>query len=81
MNLRNFAHTFALMAQTPADLIKKLEAVGREADLSVPDLCKRAKIDRATWQRLKAGKNEPRFATYRRLNSLLQKLQPSAEAA
>lgn len=65
------------MAQTPADLIKKLEEIGREADLSVPDLCKKADVDRATWQRLKAGQGA-RFSTYSKLNNLLQRLQDRA---
>lgn len=47
--------------------IEAIEARARTAGMTVDEFCKGARIDRATWQRWKAGKTKPSFDAWSRV--------------
>lgn len=47
--------------------IEAIEARARAAGMTVDEFCKDARIDRATWQRWKAGKTKPSFDAWARV--------------
>jgi DNA-binding Xre family transcriptional regulator len=58
-------------APTPSELIVAIEAEAEARKLSIDDLCRQVELNRATWQRLKAGMTKaPRLDTYRTLEAL-----------
>lgn len=61
----------ALMADL-SNLVKAAEARARSAGLTIPQLCDRAKINRSTWQRWKAGKVGPTVTTWERVKQVLE---------
>ena len=58
----------------PRQLIADLEAEAARLRLPIDEICARAKINRATWQRIKAGKTNSSIPTYGRLKDLLSEL-------
>lgn len=60
---------------TPRELIIALEMQGERLEIPVPKLCSRAKVNRATWQRIKGEHTTPLHSTYTRLCSLLTALE------
>jgi hypothetical protein len=61
--------------RTPAELVAHIEALGAELGFPVIDLCRRAGISRATWQRVKAGKEDIWLKTLRSLQTLASDLE------
>jgi len=59
--------------------IAQIEQAARAAGLSVDQFCERAEVDRATWQRWKAGTTTPRLDKWMRVQSVAASL-PSAAA-
>lgn len=47
--------------------IPEIEARLREAGVSIDDFCKKICISRATWQRWKAHKTEPKLTDWKRV--------------
>lgn len=61
------------MNEFPA-LVRRTEARAKELGLSVPELCRRAKVNRATWQRWKAGKNWPNTKRWAAIEAVIAKV-------
>lgn len=54
-----------------------IEERAKAASLSVDQFCERAQIDRATWQRWKAGKTKPSFDAWQRVSDCAASLPPT----
>ena len=61
--------------------IPALETRIKAAGLSIDQFCDRASVDRATWQRWKAGTTKPLWETWMRVQSAVSALPERAEAA
>jgi predicted transcriptional regulator len=48
-----------------------VEEQAREMGISIDELCRRAKIDRATWTRWKSGASVPRFDAWLRVEDVI----------
>lgn len=57
---------------TISEKINEIEKKAREVGLSPAKLCKLASIDRATYQRWKAGKTTPLWDNFTRLENALR---------
>jgi predicted transcriptional regulator len=64
-----------MQERTPAELVAQIEADAVGLGFPVVDLCRRADVSRATWQRIKAGKSDPRVSTWKRLLALAAALE------
>jgi predicted transcriptional regulator len=70
-----------MQERTPAELVALIEADGKALGFPVVDLCRRAKISRATWQRIKGGASEPKLSTWKRLQALAAALEAEKQGA
>lgn len=57
---------------------QQIEERAAKADLSMADVCRRARIHRGTWQRWKIGKAEPRLQLYYRLIRVIEAAELAA---
>ncbi len=53
-----------------------IEARASKAGITIPDLLKRAGINRATWWRWSTGRFQPRAGTVERINNVLNRRKP-----
>lgn len=60
---------------TIQEQIAAIEAAVRGADKGIHDLCRRAGISRATWQRWKAGKTSPTLQNWRSVEEAARAIQ------
>ena len=60
--------------------IRAIELRTKGAGHSVDDLCKAARINRATWQRWKGGESIPNLRSWLRVTSALQTFENEAVA-
>ncbi|MDR3439859.1 helix-turn-helix transcriptional regulator [Telmatospirillum sp.] len=82
MTVRISAHNIERM--DISSLINSAEKRAKDCGLSVAVLCAEAGINRATWQRWKAGITEPRLSMLDKLESTLsryERKQPERECA
>ena len=59
---------------TTQQLINELEAAARDAGVPIAKVCKRLKVNRATWQRWKAGHYHPRLGAYQLIVKIHQEM-------
>lgn len=55
-----------------AQKVKEIEAQAKKAGLSPQELCELANIHRATYQRWKAGKTQPLWDSFARLENAIK---------
>lgn len=64
-------------SDTPSQ-VATIEQQLAEANMSVNEFCRRARINRATWQRWKAGKNQPHPTMWGMVENVLQTIPGEA---
>lgn len=57
---------------TLLEQIAEIETKARDMGLTIDELCERAGIDRATWQRWKAGKASPVYENLTRVRAVVE---------
>jgi len=48
-------------------LVNEIEEAARSSGVAIDDVCEEVGVNRATWQRWKAGDFDPRLSTFQRL--------------